>query len=301
MNLPFLLSSLCLASSFAVSSLPYTGLSQKFVGVQNVSIYQRAGYVPFRLSGSNYPTIDDGKIDIYFYFDTKLASVQNSTYLVANDFYFGDQSQLVVSDIKPTDYNYISFLTYRVLQSDNTYTYFFELTDCNFSNSSFSFAFVQRSYNSSTQQNDYFPSVSSSVDENGKCSDVGLQFSSKHNSAGSSIYINFSFSVSTILNVDTSLAYNQGYENGKNDWYRKGWEDGEKSGIEKGKEIGASQDFTTNALTSLVNSILTAPYTILKDGLNFEFFGINFGAITFSLITVALVAMVISFLIGKFK
>ena len=79
-----------MASSFAVSSLPYTGLSQKFVGVQDVSIYQRAGYVPFRLSGSNYPTADDGKIELYFYFDTKLASIQNSTYLVANEYYFGD-------------------------------------------------------------------------------------------------------------------------------------------------------------------------------------------------------------------
>lgn len=301
MNLPCFLSSLCFASSLAVSTLPYTGLSQKFVGVQNVSVYQRSGFVPFRLSGTNYPAADGGKTDLYFYFDTKLASVQNSSYLVANGFYFGEKSQLVVSDIKPTDYSYISFLTYRVLQSDNTYTYFFELTDCNFSNSSVSFAFLERAYNSSIEQYSYFPAISTSVDETGKCADVGLQFYSKRNSAGASLNLNFSFSVSNITNVDTTNAYNQGYENGKNEWYRKGWEDGEKRGIEEGKEIGASQDFTTNALTSLVNTIFTAPYTILKDGLNFEFFGINFGALTFSLITVALVAMVISFLIGKFK
>lgn len=289
------------ASSLAVSSLPYTGLAQKFVGVQNVSIYQRTGYVPFRLSGSNYPTADDGKTDLYFYFATQLPSVQNSSYLVANDFYFGDLTQLVVTDIKPKDYTYISFITYRVLQSDNTYTYFFELTDCNYSNSSFSFSFIVRSYSSSSQQYDYFPAVSSSVDEDGKCADVGLQLYSKHNNAGSSLYLNFSFSVSNISNVDTSLAYNQGYEKGKNDWYQQGKKDGEKIGYDKGHLDGMNEDFTNNALINLFDSILSAPVKIIQNSLNFELFGVNFANLAFGIITISMIVFVISFFVGKGK
>lgn len=289
------------ASSLAVSSLPYTGLSQKFVGIQNVSIYQRVGYCPMSLRGTGYPTADNGKIDIYFYFSTKLADITNSNYLYTNNYYFGDKSQLVVSDSKPTDYSYLSFLVYRVAQSDNTYTYFFELNECTFSNSSFSFCFVQRTYSTSTESYNYFPSISGSIDENGNCSEKGIQLYSKNHTETSTVSLQLVLSVSNISNVDTSLVYNQGYEKGKNDWYQKGKRDGEQIGYEKGHLDGINEDFTNNALINFFDLILSAPVKIIQNSLNFELFGINFANLAFGIITIAMIVFVISFFVGKGK
>lgn len=105
----------------------------------------------------------------------------------------------------------------------------------------------------------------------------------------------------TIIQADSSNDYFRGYQAGKDDGYKKGFDEGKQVGYNEGRLDGGNLDFTNSAFMVLIDTVLQAPFTILKEGLNFDFFGINFASLTMSIITIALVALVVSFLIGKFK
>lgn len=141
---------------------------------------------------------------------------------------------------------------------------------------------------------------------------VGTKFLNNYNLlysySGSSTAVPSTMSGSTSCNltfakysVNNNQAYNQGKTDGMAIGYKQGYQNGKEDGYAEGYKQGTNDDFTNSALVNLFDSILKAPFTLLSEGLNFELFGINFGSLTFSIVTIALVALVISFLIGKFK
>ena len=98
--------------------------------------------------------------------------------------------------------------------------------------------------------------------------------------------------------------YNNGYEVGSTDGEKKGYETGYLSGVNDGKQQAynevANQDNSLMAFSSLLNSILTIPFSILKGFTPFVIFNIPIINIVVSLFLLSLLVYIISkFIKGK--
>lgn len=98
--------------------------------------------------------------------------------------------------------------------------------------------------------------------------------------------------------------YNSGYEIGKNDGIQDGYNNGYLSGVNDGKQQAyneiASQDKSLMSFSSLLNAILTIPFSILNGFSPFVIFNIPIINIVISLFLLSLLVYIISkFLKGK--
>ena len=98
--------------------------------------------------------------------------------------------------------------------------------------------------------------------------------------------------------------YNNGYEVGKNDGIKDGYNNGYLSGVNDGKHQAyneiANQDKSLMAFSSLLNAILTIPFSILNGFSPFVIFNIPIINIVISLFLLSLLVYIISkFIKGK--
>lgn len=98
--------------------------------------------------------------------------------------------------------------------------------------------------------------------------------------------------------------YNNGYEVGKNDGIQEGYNNGYLSGVNDGKQQAyneiANQDKSLMAFSSLLNAILTIPFSILNGFSPFVIFNIPIINIVISLFLLSLLVYIISkFIKGK--
>jgi len=85
-----------------------------------------------------------------------------------------------------------------------------------------------------------------------------------------------------VLSVDTNVSYNEGYNSGYTSGYGVGFSDGESAGLN-----------TKGTFSSLMYSIIDAPFNVLSNALNFEIFGINLSYFLIAIISLLLVFFVI--------
>lgn len=106
---------------------------------------------------------------------------------------------------------------------------------------------------------------------------------------------NFNFSIMPSISLGGSFdtGYNVGYTDGYNNGNQDGYNGGYKIGYEKGSSVNPENNFS-----SLFFSLLNTPFLILKEGFNFELFGINFYGLIMTIITIAIVVFVVRFLKG---
>jgi len=87
-------------------------------------------------------------------------------------------------------------------------------------------------------------------------------------------------------NTAYDIGYNIGYSNGNNDGYANGKTDGIVIG--KQEELNSK-----DTVSDLMYSIIDAPFNVLSNAFNFEFFGINLSSFLIAIVSLILVGFVI--------
>lgn len=156
----------------------------------------------------------------------------------------------------------------------------------------------------------YYPSIvqQSPLATNNKDVLVGGYVKSFYDSYTSGYNEGYSFYTQnyqdTIYSAGYVNGYNNGYEVGKNDGIKDGYNNGYLSGVNDGKHQAyneiANQDKSLMAFSSLLNAILTIPFSILNGFAPFVIFNIPIINIVISLFLLSLLVYIISkFIKGK--
>lgn len=95
-------------------------------------------------------------------------------------------------------------------------------------------------------------------------------------------FVNGELTINDITSSNSEASYNSGYDSG----YDDGYKNGEYDGLEASK-----------GLSSMVLTVLSAPFVIISNTLNFEILGINI----LNLVKVILTVLVVAFAIRKLK